>query len=168
MKSRRIQWNQLRTEYITGVNNKGRKHSLKSIAAQFGVSVPAVEKKSREEGWVQLRDNFLSNIERQIQKRKEDTLIAQAFEFDEQIFQTARAILAILNSRLIVIHPDGSSEPNRKLPILEIQRIANILQMIQPVREKAIGDAGGADESSLTELNKILEDAQGEEDLYND
>jgi len=163
----RINWDKVRTEYITGVDNKGRKHSLRSLAKQFGISIAGVEQRSKKEGWVKLREDYLDRIQRTIEKRKEDLLINQALRFDEEIFKATLAILSILNSRLIVIKVDGTAEPNHKLPTMEIQRIANILQMIQPVREKAIGDAGGADESSLTDLNRMLEDAQNEFDGEN-
>lgn len=156
----RINWDKIRTEYITGVDENGRKHSLRKLAKKFSISQPAIEVKSRKEGWVKLRDEYLERIEKTIIQRKEQKIIDRATQFDMQIFDAAHAILAILNSRLIIIAPDGTMKPNQKLPTMEIQRIANILQMIQPVRERAVGDSAGGDESSLTELNKMLGEAQ--------
>lgn len=159
----RIDWSAVERDYIHGtikVAGKTKRHSISTLAEQYGCSQSMVERKSAELGWVEKRKEYMREIDEEVMDRKKTQLVDRAVQFDSKVFNNADIICDLLTEKLTMKAKDGTILLNPAVTILEAQRIASVLVSIQQVREKVIGQASSSEESSLNELNDILKDLQ--------
>ena len=140
VKATTINWDQLRTEYVTG------ELSLRDLAKKYGISPRQVYEHSRGEGWVAQRKQFRSKTAAEAQKLAQ----AEAAEGAALIFKIAKLLLekfyAALQADGIELSPHHAAQwAHILLALEEAGRAAEAQQIIV----KWVADEGEGDQDCL-------------------
>lgn len=90
------EFRQVRDLYVQGVENEKGKRvhpTLETLAADFGVAVRTLEKRSASDGWVKQREDFETKLRTEVDAKKRKTLAAQLIDFDSRALNLATAVL---------------------------------------------------------------------------
>lgn len=165
MTGRRLNWHQIRAAYVEGHITDPQRDAftrawptLNEVATIFGVSENTVRRRSSEEHWTDLREEFQAEVERGRRAWLIGDRIDRSTRVDDRGLQAAEGGLALVGMRLTaLIHPRrGQAEEQRGIGLdaRELAALGLAAKRFIDVKAHVMGQPSTAPDETLDELER--------------
>lgn len=165
MTGRRINWHELRGAYVHGSlidaqrDPFGRSYpTLEEVATVHGVAPSSVNRRAAAEGWVELREDFQAEVERERRRHLIEERTGRSTRIDDRGLSAAEAGLALIGMRLTRLVNSQTEQPTDArgmgIDARELSGLGLAAKRFIDVKAHVMGQTATAPEESLDELER--------------
>jgi len=133
MAKRKIDWNQLRREYVSTLT------TYKQLGAKYGVSTRSVAYHGTEEDWRSARWQFCAKVDTILISNSADRALMNLQQLNADHLRRSGELRALIESRLGSRDEIGNLVPHSSLTINEVSRAVIALGLLYRIDRLAMG-----------------------------